>query len=76
MWIVYCCIVALEVEEFHVGEMRCPVCCFGCCDEEVAFECECVYEGGEWAKVLFDVLLPEWRVLVCVWSCCAEIEDG
>ena len=54
-----CLLLSLEVEEFHVGEMRCPVCCFGCGNEEIVFECKCVDEGGEWTKVLFDVFLPQ-----------------
>ena len=54
-----CLLSSLEVEEFHVGKVRCPVCCFGCCNEEVVFECKCVDEGGEWPQVLVDVFLPE-----------------
>ena len=52
------------------GEMRCPVCCFGCCNEEIAFECKCVNEGGEWSKVLVDVLLPEGEGS---WSVCGPV---
>ena len=63
----------LEVEEFHVWEMRCLVCCFGCCNEEVASECKCVDEGGEWAKVLFDIFLPKWTGLgLCVVLLCKD----
>ena len=68
--------LCLEVGEFHVREMGCPVGGFGCRDEEIAFECEGVHEYAEWAEVVFDVLCPEFGVLVCVWSCCAEVEDG
>ena len=51
-------VLTCEISEFHVWEVWCPVCCFGCCYEKILFEGNGVDKNGEWAEIMFNVLWP------------------